>query len=53
MMISKIKWAIKQLLPLHYQTFYTDNDNQKHFTVWQMWFGKSFNVTDVKVLGDK
>ena len=52
-MMSKIKWAIKQLLPLYYTTFYTDSDNQKHFTVWQMWFGKSFNVTDVKVVGDK
>ena len=51
-MLSKIKWYLKQLLPLYYTTFYNDSNNQKHFTVWQMWFGKTFNVTDVKVLGE-
>ena len=45
--MNKIKWAIRQLLPLHYQTFYTEKE-QRHFTVWQMWLGRCFNITDVK-----
>ena len=51
-MMSKIKWAIKQLLPLRYQTFYTDSNNQKHFEAWLMWFGKCFNVIEITVSGE-
>ena len=41
-------WYLKQLLPLTYRSHYTQ-DNKKHFTVWNMWFGRCFNVDDVLI----
>lgn len=40
-----MKWFLKQLLPLTYRTNYTE-DGQKHFTVWKMWFGRSYSIDD-------
>lgn len=37
---------LKQLLPLTYRSNYRDANGNKHFTVWNMWFGKCFNIDD-------
>ena len=42
---------LKQLLPLTYRSTYKDGEGNKHFTVWNMWFGKCFNIDDI-VVGD-
>ena len=43
--MNKLIWYIKQLLPLTYRTTYTEN-GKKHYTVWNMWFGRNFNIDD-------
>lgn len=48
-MLEKMKWYIRQLLPLHYRTRYRDAEGNLHFCVWQMWFGHCFAVDDVVV----
>ena len=45
-MKKKLNWYIRQLLPLTYRSHYRDSDNQYHFSVWNMWFGKVFNHED-------
>jgi hypothetical protein len=45
--MNKIIWYIKQLLPLTYRTHYHDERGFRHFCVWNMWFGRSFNIDDV------
>ena len=41
--MGKVKWYIKQLLPLTYRTIYTE-EGLKYFCVWNMWFGRSYNI---------
>jgi len=41
--MSRIKWYLKQLLSLTYRTRYIENGID-YFAVWQMWFGKCFNI---------
>lgn len=38
-------WYLKQLLPLTYRTHFMQ-ENKKHFCVWNMWFGRCYNVED-------
>ena len=45
--MNKLIWYLKQLLPLKYQTFYGEN-GQKHFTTWNMFLGRCFNIVDVE-----
>ena len=40
--MSKIKWILKQLIPLTYWTKYKEGDEQ-YFEIWSMWFGKCYN----------
>ncbi|MDQ0427684.1 hypothetical protein QOZ98_000509 [Planomicrobium stackebrandtii] len=40
-----MKWYLKQLLPLTYRTHYEEG-GVRHFTVWKMWFGRSFAIDD-------
>jgi len=47
-MKAKLKWVVRQLLPLTYRTKYVEN-GEKHFVVWNMWFGRQFNIDDVIV----
>ncbi len=47
-MTDRLIWILKQLLPLTYRTTYVQ-DGKKHFTVWNMWFGRCFHVDDVIV----
>ena len=41
--MSKIIWFLKQLLPLTYRSEYQEG-RKKVFAVWNMWFGKVFNL---------
>jgi len=42
-LLDKIIWYFKQLLPLMYVTEYGEEGKQ-FVTVWRMWFGRCFNV---------
>ncbi len=45
---NRLVWMLRQLLPLHYRTRYTDEGGSRHFVVWQMWMGRCFAIDDVK-----
>ena len=42
-MIQKMIWYAKQLLPLTYVSTYKV-EGAPRLTVWNMWFGKSYNI---------
>lgn len=42
-----VRWIARQLLPLEYRTRYTDQDGNRHFVVWRMWWGRCFSIDDV------
>lgn len=46
--MNKLIWALKQLLPLTYRSFYTEA-GRTHFCVWRMWLGRCFDIDDVIV----
>ena len=52
---ERLKWYIKQLLPLTYVSEYTtdgdcDSCGKKQIvTVWRMWFGHCFNIREWEV----
>ena len=39
--MKKIKWIIKQLFPLSYNSEYSSG-NKSYSSVWRMWFGHVF-----------
>lgn len=41
-------WALKQLLPLRYETEYHDKEG-KWFCIWKMWLGECFNTRYYKL----
>lgn len=41
-----VKWLLKQLLPLKYETVYRNENNERIFCSWRMWFGKPFNINE-------
>lgn len=44
---QKLRWYLRQLLPLTYRTHYTETDRGlRHFAVWRMWFGHVFDHDD-------
>lgn len=47
--MGNLLWYLKQLFPLTYRTWYRDSNGEQHFTVWKMWFGRSYNIDDVIV----
>lgn len=49
LIIMNFKWLLKQFLPLKYETFYRNSDGERFFCSWRMWFGKVFNVNDVRI----
>lgn len=49
MSLASIGWYLKQLLPLTYRSFYRDA-NGPRFAVWRMWFGRVFDLDDVRTL---
>lgn len=44
-MKERVKWYLKQLLPLTYRTTYTEN-GKKRFAVCKMWFGRCYKIDD-------
>jgi len=49
--MRRIKWMLKQLLPLKYESTYRKGAEllRTHVT-WRMWFGKCFNIVERKVI---
>jgi len=47
--MSKIKWALKQLLPLTYRSSYQIN-GEPWFSVWVMWFGKVYKHDSFQIV---
>lgn len=43
--MQKLIWTLKQLLPLHYDSRYTEA-GQRHHVTWRMWFGRCFDIRD-------
>ncbi len=41
--MASLKWYLEQLLPLKYKSNYK-SEGKKLNTVWNMWFGKCFNI---------
>lgn len=52
MILRRLVWLLKQLLPFTYRTRYWDSQHQQHFAVWRQWFGRVFRVDDVVILYD-
>lgn len=48
MVWSRLRWMLRQLLPLHYRTWYIE-EGKRHYAVWRMWFGRVFAYDDVIV----
>ena len=46
--MKKIKWCIKQVVPLTYRSKYKEN-GKNYFTVFQMFFGKCFNIETYEI----
>jgi hypothetical protein len=46
-LLAKLRWRLRQLLPLVYRTYYADSAGCVHFVVWRMWLGRCFAVDDV------
>ena len=44
--MNKIKYLLKQLIPMAYWGKYIE-DGRKKFVIWNMWFGISYNVTTI------
>ena len=49
-MLQKIKWFLKQLFPLTYTSYYKSG-GQDILTIWKMWFGRSYKITNYFVSG--
>ncbi len=46
--MNKVKWLLKQLLPLNYWTKY-EEEGKKYFTIWNMWLGVSYNIIKFEI----
>jgi hypothetical protein len=44
--MKNISWYLKQLLPLRYETEYTDSQGVDWLVQWKMWFGKVFDIRE-------
>jgi hypothetical protein len=52
MILRRLVWLIKQLLPFTYRNRYWDTQHRQHLVVWRQWFGRVFQVDDVVILYD-
>jgi len=41
--MERVKWYFKQLLPLRYESTYTEGGQRKRST-WRMWMGRCFDI---------
>ena len=46
--MKKIKWCLKQLLPLTYRSKYSEN-GKKYFTVFKMFLGKCYKIETYEI----
>jgi hypothetical protein len=46
---ERVKWCIKQLLPLTYRSKYGEA-GKRYFSVWNIWFGKVFNYDKYQII---
>lgn len=46
--MERIKWCVKQLLPLRYESTYTEG-SKRWLTIWRMWFGRCFSVRNFEL----
>ena len=49
--MTKIKWYIKQIIPLRYVSHYIEDGVRKK-TVFRMWFGRVFGESTETNVGD-
>jgi hypothetical protein len=43
--MNRVKWYLKQLLPLTYRTEFVENGRRK-VAVWNMWLGRCYNIDE-------
>ena len=43
-MLSKIKYLLKQIVPLKYETEYMNSNCEQMYCSWRMWLGKPFHI---------
>ena len=43
--MNRVKWYLKQLLPLTYRTEFAEGGKRK-VAVWNMWFGRCYNIDE-------
>lgn len=48
-MFRKIKWYLKQLLPLTYRSHYK-RAGKDYFCVWKMWFGRCYKMEEYQII---
>ena len=41
--MDRLKWYLKQLLPLKYDTTFTEN-GVRRLSIWRMWLGRCFDI---------
>jgi len=49
--MRRLKWYIKQLFPLRYESEYIE-DSKPRLTIWRMWLGRCFNVRSFILASD-
>lgn len=49
MKTSRLKWYVKQTLPLSYWTK-VERDDRLQVVIWRMWLGRCFDVTQFEVV---
>ncbi len=47
--MKKIKFLLKQTLPLKYESKYRVQTGEQYLAIWTQWFGKPFNVKHYKL----
>lgn len=51
-MIERIKWYLRQLLPLTYVSKYAEREGEvwiPRLTIWRMWFGRCYAVRSYRL----
>lgn len=49
MVFETLKWYLKQLFPLKYDTVYGEKE-KSYAVIWRMWFGRSFNIKKYEIV---
>lgn len=46
--MNRLKWTLKQILPMTYWTTYSDGDG-RWFCMWRMWLGRCSDIVRIPV----